>query len=206
MRLAEDATDDQITSEILKKKYRKLSFELHPDYNKQPDAPDQFLKLTACYNFLLGYVPFSVKQDDITRLRTEMEDIMDLMRRRMQEENARQRQQTSQNYTNSSYAQQSRRQTRNTQQRNSYYQQKQNAYNNTNKNYYSGKPEWRKSSAGNDYVRKNNLTFIIFADRYTGKYKYCIKNADDATTVWRNDLFDSLDEAKTFIEKTHLQK
>lgn len=39
---------------VLKKAYRNLSLELHPDKNKSPEAPDQFLKVKHAFDVLLN--------------------------------------------------------------------------------------------------------------------------------------------------------
>lgn len=39
---------------ILKKAYRNLSLELHPDKNKSPEAPEQFRKVKAAFDVLLN--------------------------------------------------------------------------------------------------------------------------------------------------------
>lgn len=39
---------------LLKKAYRNLSLELHPDKNKSPDAPEQFQKVKHAFDVLLN--------------------------------------------------------------------------------------------------------------------------------------------------------
>ena len=199
MRLSEDS-EDVITVDILKKKYRKLSFEMHPDYNKNQNATEMFLKLTAAYDYLIKLVPFSVKQvtTSYDKDLQDLQDLINMMKQRSerakkeQEETRKRMQKTWEDAAGKTKTQY---QNQNQNKRQKYWEGKQKTY--------SNEPIWRTSAKGNEYVRKNNLTYIIFKNG--NKFKYCIKNSDTGDTTWRNDMFDTIDEAKDFIKRTHLQ-
>ena len=59
--LSPDATDQEI-----KKAYRRLSKEYHPDLNKSPQAHEKFLQLKESYQYLMGKIPTSNWEWDLS--------------------------------------------------------------------------------------------------------------------------------------------
>jgi hypothetical protein len=49
--------DEHATPEEIKKAYRRLAKQYHPDVNKSPDAHDRFIEITEAYEFLINHWP-----------------------------------------------------------------------------------------------------------------------------------------------------
>lgn len=64
-----------LTETSLKKAYRKMALELHPDINKHPESESQFKSLQNAYEYLLGYLsnPYFDEFSDMSEEEIERE-------------------------------------------------------------------------------------------------------------------------------------
>ena len=55
--------DDEINIDIIKKQYRLLALQYHPDKNNPPDATEKFQKIQEAYQYLLEYYDYDLQED-----------------------------------------------------------------------------------------------------------------------------------------------
>jgi len=59
-------TNENINSEIIKKKYRILALKYHPDKNKSEDASNKFIEIQESYEYLLQYYNYTDNEKNNT--------------------------------------------------------------------------------------------------------------------------------------------